>query len=84
MALDGCMLSSLSGPADALRVAQTLAEIRSPNDAPKFESIVFSARNAKRVRSESGIEIGDIKPLGRDQHFDLVLVPGINHHRPGE
>jgi len=84
MALDGCMLSSLSGPADALRVAQTLAEIRSPNDAPKFESIVFSARNAKRVRSESGIEISDIKPLGRDQHFDLVLVPGINHHRPGE
>jgi transcriptional regulator GlxA family with amidase domain len=45
---------------------------------------VFSARNAKRVRSKSGIEISDIKPLGRDQHFDLVLVPGINHHRPGE
>lgn len=84
MALDGCMLSSLSGPADALRVAQTLAEIRSPSNAPKFESIVFSARNAKRVRTESGIEISNIQPLGRDPHFDLVLVPGINHHRPGE
>lgn len=84
MALDGCMLSSLSGPADALRVAQTLAEIRSPADAPKFESVVFSARNARHVRTESGIEISGIKPLGRDPHFDLVLVPGVNHHRPGE
>jgi transcriptional regulator GlxA family with amidase domain len=84
MALDGCMLSSLSGPADALRVAQTLGEIRSPNNAPRFESVVFSTRNARRVRSESGIEIGNIKPLGRDPKFDLVLVPGINHHRPGE
>ena len=84
MALDGCMLSSLSGPADALRVAQTLAEIRSPIDAPRFESIVFSARNAKRVRTESGIEISGIKPLGTNPQFDLVLVPGIDHRQPRE
>jgi transcriptional regulator GlxA family with amidase domain len=84
LAIDGCMLSSLSGPADALRVAQTLAEIRSPADAPRFESIVFSARGATHVRSESGIEISGIKPLGRNARFDLVLVPGINHHRPRE
>jgi len=84
MALDGCMLSSLAGPADALRVAQVLGEIRSPATAPRFESIVFSARNAKRVRTESGIEISGIKPLARNARFDLVIIPGINHHRPRE
>ena len=82
MALDGCMLSSLAGPADALRVAQVLGEIRSPTTAPRFESIVFSARNAKRVRTESGIEICGIKPLTRNAQFDLVIIPGINHNRP--
>jgi transcriptional regulator GlxA family with amidase domain len=81
LALDGCMLSSLSGPADALHVAQVLAEIRSPVDAPRFESVVFSARNARRVRTESGIEIAGIKPLGKNPRFDLVLVPGIDHRR---
>jgi len=84
MAIDGCMLSSLSGPADALRVAQTLANIRSPGNAPKFESTVFSVRGAERVITESGIEISGIKPLARNARFDLVLVPGINHHRPRE
>jgi len=84
MALDGCMLSSLAGPADALRVAQVLGEIRSPATAPRFESIVFSARNAKRVRTESGIEISGIKPLARNAKFDLVIIPGINHNRPRE
>jgi transcriptional regulator GlxA family with amidase domain len=81
LALDGCMLSSLAGPADALHVAQILAKIRAPLDAPRFESRVFSARGAKTVVSESGIEIG-IKALPKDAHFDLVLVPGIDHERP--
>lgn len=84
LALDGCMLSSLSGPADALSVAQILAEIRSPLDAPRFESVVFSARGAKSVRSESGIEISNIAALTQNAEFDLVLVPGVNHRRPRE
>ena len=82
MALDGCMLSSLTGPADALHVAQILADIRSPSNAPRFESIVFSARGATGIRSESGIEISGIKPLPKNPRFDLVLVPGIDHRRP--
>lgn len=82
LALDGCMLSSLSGPADALRVAQVLGEIRDPINAPRFESVVFSARNAKRVLTESGMEISGFKPLPKNPRFDLVLVPGINHRRP--
>jgi transcriptional regulator GlxA family with amidase domain len=82
MALDGCMLSSLTGAADALHVAQILADIRSPNSGPRFESVVFSARGATRIRSESGIEISGIKPLPKNPQFDLVLVPGIDHRRP--
>ena len=84
MALDGCMLSSLSGPSDALRVAQTLADIRTPGKGPRFESIVFSPSGAESVVTESGIRIADIKPLGECPDFDLILVPGINHHRPRE
>jgi transcriptional regulator GlxA family with amidase domain len=84
MAFDGCLLSSLSGPADALRIAQTLAEIRAPGSAPRFECTVFSVRGADRVRTESGIEVSGIQPLGDDQRFDLVLVPGMNHRSPRE
>lgn len=79
LALDDCMLSSLSGPADALHVAQRLVDIRAPGRAPLFESRVFSARRAERVRTESGIEISGLDPAARDAHYDLVLVPGIDH-----
>ena len=82
LALDGCMLSGLSSPADALHVAGILARIRTPLDAPRFESIVFSARGARSVRSESGIEISGLRPYTRNLRLDLVLVPGINHERP--
>ncbi len=82
LAIEGCMLSSLSGTADALHVAQRLLDIRSPADAPRFESVVFSARDAKQVRTESGIQISGIKPLGRNPRFDVVLVPGVDHQSP--
>lgn len=84
LAIDGCMLSSLAGPADALEVAQTIARIRSPLDPPRFESVMLSARGAKRVRTESGIEIGGIRALRKNEVFDLVLIPGVNHERPRE
>ena len=81
LALDGCMLSSLTGPADALHVAQILARIRAPLNPPRFASTVFSARGARTILSESGIEI-NVKPVAQDAQFDLVLVPGIDHERP--
>jgi transcriptional regulator GlxA family with amidase domain len=82
MALDGCMLSSLSGPADALHVAGILAQIRDPANAPVFESRIFSARGATSVRTAAGNEIAGIEPLRSDEHFDMVLVPGVDHRRP--
>lgn len=82
LAVDGCMPSSLTGPADALHVAQLLARIRSPLDAPRFESVVLSARGAKRVRTSWGIEIGAIRAPRKNEKFDLLLIPGIDHERP--
>ena len=82
MALDGCMLSSLSGPADALHVAGVLAQIRDPAGAPRFESRIFSARGATSMRGSTGVTIAGIEPLRRNEHFDLVLIPGIGHRRP--
>ena len=40
LTLDGCMLSSLSGPADALHIAQILSDIRTPHGGPRFESVL--------------------------------------------
>ena len=84
LAFDGCMLSSVTGPVGALYVAQTLANIRAPRDAPRFESVVFSARGARNVRGETGLELGGVKPLQKNSCFDLVLVPGIAHRHPRE
>jgi len=84
LAFDGCMLSSVTGPVGALYVAQTLANIRAPRDAPRFESVVFSARGARSVRGETGLELGGVKPLQKNPCFDLVLVPGIAHRHPRE
>jgi transcriptional regulator GlxA family with amidase domain len=84
MALDRCMLSSITGPVGALHVAQILARIRSPLNAPQFESVVFSARGFTSVQGEAGLELSGIQPLAKDAHFDMVLVPGIGHERPHE
>ena len=84
LAIDGCMLSSLTGPADALHIAQIVGDIRAPGQGPRFESTVFSARNAVRVRGSSGLEISGIRPLSKQAQFDMVLVPGIDHRRPRE
>ncbi|MGA9334138.1 MAG: helix-turn-helix domain-containing protein [Rudaea sp.] len=79
LVFDGCMASSVTGPADALYVAQRLADIRAPGAAPRFRSTVFSARKKARVRCSAGMEFGGIEPIGENPGFDLVLVPGIDH-----
>lgn len=82
LAVDGCMPSSLTIPADALHVAHVLAKVRSPLDALRMESVVLSARGAKRIRSAWGIEVGGIRSPRRNEKFDLLLIPGIDHERP--
>jgi transcriptional regulator GlxA family with amidase domain len=84
LALDGTMLSSLSGPADALHVAQILLELRSPNGAPRLEAVMFSARGSTQIRTATGSVLGGIKPLVPEDRFDFVLIPGMDHRRPRE
>ncbi|HEX6832210.1 MAG TPA: helix-turn-helix domain-containing protein [Rudaea sp.] len=84
LAIDGCMLSSLAGPVDALHVAQRLAQIRSPRTAPRFESVLLNARGAAQVRTESGIVVSGSRAPRRAEKFDLVLVPGLDHERPSD
>ena len=82
LALDGCMLSSIAGPIDALRVAQKLAEIRQPLAPPLFEPRVVSLRGATRVRTSSGLDIDGVGAPGPG--IDVVLVPGVMHSSPDE
>jgi transcriptional regulator GlxA family with amidase domain len=84
LAVDGCMPSSLIGPADMLHVAQVLAKIRSPFDAPRMESVLLSANGAKSIRTNWGVEIGGIRALRKNEKFDLLLIPGIDYERPRE
>jgi transcriptional regulator GlxA family with amidase domain len=80
LVLDGCMLSSVGSPIDALRVAQKLAEIRDPLNAPRLEGKAISARGATSVRTSTGLELSGITPMHSDPH--VLLVPGIMHSSP--
>lgn len=77
LAMDGCMLSSIAATTDALRVARTLAEIRSPGAGLRIEAIVFGARGQTSVRTPSGLELGNLSPVPDD--IDMLLLPGVNH-----
>jgi transcriptional regulator GlxA family with amidase domain len=77
LALEGCLLSSLASAGDLLRVAQKLAEIRQPLDAPRFESVIVSARGADRIALANGLELSGLQPV--PEHLDVMLVPGVMH-----
>jgi transcriptional regulator GlxA family with amidase domain len=80
MALEGSLLSSLASPGDMLRVAQKLSEIRQPVDAPRFESVMFSARGAREITTSSGVSVSGLAPI--PDHLDVLLVPGMMHNSP--
>ena len=77
LALDGCMLSSIAAASDTLRVAQTLAMIRSPNTPLRLETVVFGARGQETIRTSNGLTLGGLCPPPDD--LDMVLVPGVLH-----
>jgi transcriptional regulator GlxA family with amidase domain len=77
LALEGTLLSSLASAGDMLRVAQKLAEIRQPVGAPRFESLLVSARGADRVALAGGLELAGLVPL--PAQLDVLLVPGLMH-----
>src|SRR5688500_5064519 len=78
LALEGCLLSSLASAGDMLRVAQTLAQIRNPLHAPRFECLLVSARGATRVALANGLELSGLVPV--PDHLDVLIVPGLMHN----
>ena len=82
LALDGCMLSSIASASDALRIAQTLSDIRHPNSGLRLETVVFGARGQDRVRTSVGLELSGLSSPPDD--IDLLLLPGQLHHSPGD
>jgi transcriptional regulator GlxA family with amidase domain len=80
LAFDGCMLSSVAGPIDALRVAQKLAQIRDPATTLSLDGTAVSARGESRVRTSCGLELAGL--AAPDETLDVLLVPGIMHDGP--
>lgn len=80
LALDGCMLSSIASASDALRIAQTLSDIRHPNSGLRLEAVVFGARGQERIRTSVGLELAGLQAPPKD--IDLLLLPGLLHNSP--
>lgn len=80
LAVDGCMLSSIASASDALRVAQTLSDIRHPNGGLRLETVVFGARGQDRIRTSVGLDLSGLGPPPDD--LDLLLLPGLLHNSP--
>jgi len=80
LAVDGCMLSSIASASDALRIAQTLSDIRHPNSGLLMETVIFGARGQGSIRTSVGLELSGLQPPTDD--IDLLLMPGLMHHSP--
>jgi transcriptional regulator GlxA family with amidase domain len=82
LAMDDVMLSSIASAGDMLRVAQKLSQIRQPLEAPRFESVVFTASGATQIRAAGGLVLGGLQPV--PDELDVVMVPGVMHSSPRE
>ncbi|MFY2763222.1 GlxA family transcriptional regulator [Arenimonas sp. MALMAid1274] len=77
LAMEGSLLSSLTGPMDVVRIAQKLAELRDPGTALRLETVLVGARGQASIRGSGGLEIGPVQ--SPDRALDLLLVPGYMH-----
>ncbi len=75
MVLDGALMSSIGSPLDALRIAERIANLRRPADAPRFVTHVFSARGQTRIRTSNGLMLDGIE--APPEALDVLLVPGV-------
>lgn len=80
LALDGCLLSSLGGPIDALRIAERIAQLRQPREQPRFVSYVLNARGRSEVASASGVGLTGV--VTDTPEIDVLLVPGAMGEHP--
>lgn len=77
LAMDGALLSSLSGPLDALRIAQSLASLRDPRTPIRLEGVLVGARNQTSVETPGGLVLSGLQAVPDD--LDILLVPGMMH-----
>lgn len=82
LALDGVVLSSIAGPADALQVAGKLARLRDPLHAAQFESVYISASGQDSISTSNGLQLSGL--CGPREDLDLLLVPGLIHECAGD
>jgi transcriptional regulator GlxA family with amidase domain len=80
LALDGCLLSSLGGPIDALRIAERIAQLRQPSPDPRFVSYILNARGQDEVATASGVNITGL--CRETPEIDVLLVPGVMGEHP--
>lgn len=77
LALEGSVLSSLTGPMDVVRIAQKLAQVRDPGTKLRMETVLLGARGQSQVVGSGGLSIGPVK--SPDLALDLLLMPGFMH-----
>jgi transcriptional regulator GlxA family with amidase domain len=76
LAFEGMMASSLFGPMDAFRIANSLARRVNPSATP-FEIRVLNANNAADVHCAGGFRIAT--QVAAIEELDLLLVPGLEY-----
>jgi transcriptional regulator GlxA family with amidase domain len=76
LALDGVMLASVAGPVDLIAVAQKLAQLRDPWQAPRLSSVLIGARGQQQFEA-SGYLLGGVVADAADP--DVLIVPGFMH-----
>lgn len=77
LALEGGVLSSLTGPMDALRIAQQLAEVRNPGTRLRLDTVLVGARGQREVVGMGGLRLGPV--VSPDLALDALVVPGFMH-----
>jgi transcriptional regulator GlxA family with amidase domain len=77
----GCVMSSVVGPADVFNIANTLAMHRYGQRPVHFRTHWVSARESTSA-TVSGLTVA-LAPIG-SVALDALLVPGVDHHRPGD
>ena len=77
LAMEGCMLSSLTGPADMFRTAQKLAQLRDPGTQLRIETVLISARGLSQVTGSGGLQLSGAQ--SPDHALDCLLIPGYMH-----
>ncbi|MBP6627454.1 MAG: helix-turn-helix domain-containing protein [Arenimonas sp.] len=77
LAVEGGILSSLTGPMDIVRVAQKVAQARDPGTRLSLDTVLIGARGQSTVTGSGGLQLGPVR--SSDLALDLVIVPGLIH-----